>query len=70
MAAMTTNFEHLRSLGVRRMAAAIWNLCDDYCAYCPRNMMRRCNGDCAAGLWDWLNAPYIPSSNVWKEKKK
>lgn len=66
---METNYQHLLTLGFRRMAAVIWNLCRDYCAFCPRNMSRRCNEDCAAGIRDWLNAPYIPTSEVWKERK-
>ena len=67
---MKTNFQHLLTLGFWRMAVVIWNLCDDYCAYCPRNMARRCNEDCAAGIRDWLGAPYDPTSEVWKERKR
>ena len=68
--AVTTNFQHLMSLGVWRMAAVIWNLCSDYCAFCPRNLRRTCNEDCRAGIAEWLRAPYIPESEVWKEKRK
>lgn len=65
-----TNLEHLRDLGVWKMANAIWNYFTDTCAYCPRNRERRCNNDCRAGFREWLYAPYIPSSSVWKENKK
>lgn len=44
---MKTNFEHLQSLNVRSMALAIWNYASDYCAYCPKNMERRCNENAA-----------------------
>ena len=47
---MKTNFEHLQSLNVRSMALAIWNYASDYCAYCPKNMERRCNENCRAGM--------------------
>lgn len=67
---MTTNYEHLLELGVRRMANAIWNYLDDMCAYCPRNRERRCNEDCRGGIRDWLYAPYVPSSEVWKERDR
>ena len=67
--AMKTNFEHLQSLNVRSMALAIWNYASDYCAYCPKNMERRCNENCRAGIREWLNSPYIPSSDIWKEKR-
>lgn len=60
-----SNYEHLLQLGVRRMAAVIWNLCEDYCAFCPKNYKRTCNEDCAAGIREWLRAEYIPSSDVW-----
>lgn len=66
---MVTNYDHLRSLCFTEMAAVIWNLCEDYCAFCPRNMKRNCNNNCAAGLREWLRSPYIPSSSVWKERK-
>lgn len=66
---MKTNFEHLQSLNVRSMALAIWNYASDYCAYCPKNMERRCNKNCRAGIREWLNSPYIPSSDIWKEKR-
>ena len=65
-----SNFDHLKSLGVWRMAAVIWNLCTDYCLFCPRNMRRSCDENCGAGIADWLRAPYIPESEVWKEKKR
>ncbi len=68
--ARTTNFDHLLSLGVYRMAVVIWNLCDDYCAFCPLNMQHQCREDCAAGIRAWLRAPYVPESEVWKENKK
>jgi hypothetical protein len=68
--AVVSNFDHLMSLGIWRMAAVIWNLCDDYCLFCPRNMRRACNEDCRAGIAEWLRAPYIPESEVWKEKKR
>lgn len=67
---METNFAHLTKLGVWRMAGVIWNICDDFCAVCPRNRLRSCNEDCRAGIADWLRAPYIPDSFVWKEKRK
>ena len=67
---METNFAHLTKLGVWRMASVIWNICDDFCAVCPRNIRRNCNDNCRAGIADWLRAPYIPGSFVWKEKKK
>ena len=41
----------------------------DYCAYCPKNMERRCNENCRTGIREWLNSPYIPSSDIWKEKR-
>ena len=67
---MKTNFEHLQSLNVRSMALAIWNYASDYCAYCPKNMERRCNENCRAGIREWLNSPYIPSSDIWKKRGK
>lgn len=67
---METNYDHLISLGIRRMAITIWNLCDDYCAFCPRNMKRSCNENCGAGIAEWLRATYDPSSDVWKERGK
>ena len=66
---MKTNFEHLQSLNVRSMALAIWNYASDYCAYCSKNMERRCNENCRAGIRERLNSPYIPSSDIWKEKR-
>lgn len=66
---MKTNFEHLQSLNVRSMALAIWNYASDYCAYCTKNMERRCNENCRAGIREWLNSPYISSSDIWKEKR-
>lgn len=68
MTEMKTNYEHLLELGVWKMANAIWNYTSDYCAFCPRNREHRCNGDCRAGVREWLHAPYIPTSEVWKEK--
>ena len=70
MTGKVTNYEHLISLGVRRMAAAIWNYAEDCCAYCPRDREKRCDEDCRGGVRDWLLMPYIPSSDVWKEKIK
>ena len=69
IAVRTTNREHLMQLGTWKMASAIMNYAEDPCAYCPRNMERRCNDDCRAGLREWLHKPYIPSSDVWKEKR-
>lgn len=65
-----TNYEHLLELGVWKMANAIWNYLCDSCAYCPRSRERRCNDDCRAGIREWLNAPYIPSSDIWKERNR
>ena len=67
---MTSNYQHLLTLGLWRMAVVLWNLCTDYCAYCPRNRLRTCNEDCGAGIRDWLRAPYIPESDIWKERRK
>ena len=67
--AKKSNLEHLMKLGAEGIATAIWNLCEDYCAYCPKNMKRSCNEDCRAGIREWLAAPYIPDSDVWKEKR-
>lgn len=68
--AVKSNYEHLMTLGLRRMASVIWKLCDDYCAFCPRNITRSCNYDCASGIREWLMAPYIPGSEIWKERKE
>lgn len=65
---MVTNLEHLQSLDARRMALAIWNYANDYCAYCPKNMGRSCNENCREGIYKWLNSPYIQSSDIWKER--
>lgn len=65
-----TNHEHLLELGVWKTANALLNLMSDTCAYCPRDRERRCNEDCRAGLREWLCAPYIPSSSVWKEETR
>ncbi len=67
---MQSNYQHLMTLGLWRMAVVLWNLCRDYCAYCPRNRLRTCSEDCSAGIRDWLKSPYIPESDIWKETKK
>lgn len=64
------NYERLLELSIGRIASALWNYLSDTCAYCPRGRERRCNEDCRAGLRDWLYDVYIPSSDVWKEKKR
>jgi len=67
---MVTNYDHLLTLGIWKMATVIWNYARDTCAYCPRERLRSCNDDCRAGLREWLASPYIPSSDIWKEKAK
>ena len=64
-----SNYEHLLELDADSMSVALFNLCEDYCAYCPKNMTRKCNEDCRTGIRAWLLAPHIPSSDVWKRKK-
>lgn len=68
--AMVTNYDHLLSLGVWKMANALWNYFSDTCAFCPMERQRRCREDCRKGLREWLHEPYIPSSRVWKENRK
>lgn len=68
--AMVTNYDHLLSLGVWKMANALWNYFSDTCAFCPMERQRRCYEDCRKGLREWLHEPYIPSSRVWKENRK
>ena len=51
------------------MASVLLNLCEDYCAFCPKNMKRDCRNDCEAGIREWLRAPYISTSKVWKARK-
>lgn len=66
----TTNFEHLLELGIFAFARTVWNYYRDTCVFCPKEREHRCDENCEAGLREWLRAPYIPSSDVWKEKKK
>lgn len=65
-----TNYEHLLELDMWKMATAIWNFMSDSCAYCPKARERTCNDDCCAGIRTWLRAPYIQSSEVWKERNR
>jgi len=65
-----TNYGHLLSLGIWKMATAIMNYCRDCCAFCPKLRLRDCNDDCYAGLREWLREEFIPGSDVWKEKNK
>lgn len=68
--AMVTNYDHLLSLGVWKMANALWNYFSDTCAFCLMERQRRCHEDCRKGLREWLHEPYIPSSRVWKENRE
>ena len=67
---MKNNYEHVLTLNTRHLAIAIWNLAQDCCAYCPKNMEQRCREDCCDGILEWLRGPYIPTSDVWKELKE
>lgn len=65
-----TNYEHIKTLSPWKMAQVIWLLISDYCLYCPKNRERRCNDRCSDGIREWLMAPYIPSSDIWKENRR
>ncbi|MBR5022844.1 MAG: hypothetical protein IKY18_06560 [Oscillospiraceae bacterium] len=64
------NYDHLRQLAPRALAEAIINISENCCLCCPRERERRCNEDCESGLMEWLLSKFIPSSVVWKKRRK
>ena len=64
------NYDRLKQMSPRELAGAIMNIAENCCIACPRERERRCNEDCESGLMEWLLSKFIPSSIVWKKRRK
>lgn len=67
---MKRNYDHLRELTPRGLASAILSIAENCCIACPREREHRCNEDCESGLMEWLLSNFIPSSLIWKKRRK
>lgn len=64
------NFDRLKQMSPRELACVILNIAENLCIACPRERERRCNEDCESGLMEWMLSMFIPSSIIWKKRRK